>query len=154
LIMSAQFEAGLVADGMRVWAKGCYPEEAAVELLIRFSGGRFATPGRPWVVPCRRSGWYWCNPIEIRFHTVGVSEGERRVLEVVAALLGDEPVDLLDIATGLDRATLALVLAAIAHAGGSHHDVNWRTGARLDPLVGWPELAVQGPTLFDLGAVS
>ena len=26
--MSAQFEAGLVADGLRAWAKGCYPEEA------------------------------------------------------------------------------------------------------------------------------
>ena len=152
--MAAHVEAGLVADGLRGWASGCYPEEAAVELLIRFSGGRFATPGRPWVVPCRRTSWYWCNPIEIRFHTFGLSEGERRVLAVVAALLGDEPVDLVDIATGLDRATLALVLAAIAHAGGTHHDMDWRTGAPLDPLIAWPELAAQVPTLFDLGAVS
>jgi hypothetical protein len=152
--MSAWSEAGIVANGLRAWAKGCYPEEAAVELLIRFSGGRFATPGRPWIRQCHRSGWYWCNPIEIRFHTFGLSNGERRVLTVVAALLGDEPVDLLDIATGLDRATLTLVLAALAHAGGSHHDLDWRTGAPLDPLIAWPEPPVQGPTLFDLGAVS
>ena len=42
------------------------------------------------------------------------------MLALVAALLDEAPVDVVDIITGLDRANLHLVLAALAHAAGSH----------------------------------
>jgi hypothetical protein len=56
------------------------------------------------------------------------------------------PVDLGDLAGGLDRRALALVLAAIAHAAGSHeHRLITRDatgipypGDRMPPLVAWP----------------
>ncbi|WP_422391854.1 hypothetical protein [Arthrobacter sp. N1] len=51
----------------------------------------------------------------------GLSGGERRFMLLVASLGdGGVLVDLGDIIPGLDGGVLALVLAAIAHAGGSH----------------------------------
>lgn len=41
------------AQDLRACAKGIYTIEAAVELLIRFQGGRFASPGDPWIVAPR-----------------------------------------------------------------------------------------------------
>jgi hypothetical protein len=55
-------------------------------------------------------------------------------------------VDLGDLAAGLDRRALTLVLAAIAHAAGSHeHRIDRdrdgvpHPGGRLPPLVPWPQ---------------
>lgn len=42
------------------------------------------------------------------------------MLRIAAALLGGQPVNLYEDIPGLDRDHLDLVLAAIAHAGGSH----------------------------------
>lgn len=116
------------AEGLRRWAKGLYPHEAAVELLIRFSGGRLLAGE-------------WIEPIEdgfVRFDVERVSEagylsgGERRVLEIAASLVGSRhEVALTDVLPGLDRAALELVLAAVAHAAGSHEQS--RTLWRDDP---------------------
>ncbi len=38
------------SDELRAWAKGSYPTEAAVEMLLRAFRGRFAA-GEPWIVP-------------------------------------------------------------------------------------------------------
>lgn len=132
--------------GLRAWAKGSYAEEAAVELLARSFGGRFATAGWPWVRSCDHSGWYWLDPDAIWTGSGSLSGGERRMLNVVTALVGGQPLtDLGGTLAGLDRRNLALVLAAFAHAGGSHeHSLLIMTGddtATLEypgALVAWP----------------
>lgn len=39
-----------VAEQLRAWAAGMYHTEAAVELLIRGMGGRFARPENRWII--------------------------------------------------------------------------------------------------------
>lgn len=132
--------------GLRAWARGSYPEEAAVELLGRAFGGRFASPGWPWVRACEHAGWYWLDPEAIWTGTASLSSGERRMLNVVAALVGGQPLtDLGGTLTGLDRRNLVLVLAAFAHAAGSHeHSVLVMTGddtaalERPGAVIEWP----------------
>ncbi|QDP94799.1 hypothetical protein FOE78_01690 [Microlunatus elymi] len=132
--------------GLRAWARGSYAEEAAVELLARSFGGRFASTGWPWVQQCDRAGWFWLNPDAIWTGSGALSGGERRLLNVVAALVGGQPLtDLGGILAGLDRQNLALVLAAFAHAGGSHEHALLIMTADGQPsfdrpgaLIGWP----------------
>jgi hypothetical protein len=133
---------------LRRWARGSYGCEAAVELLIRAFGGRFAHPGWPWITDT--SGELsWLDTDQITPQSTGaLSGGERRLLAVIAALAGDgtQRLDLADIAAGLDRHLLDLVLAAIAHAGGSHQHDDIRPGSgdgrheyvRLPSLHPWP----------------
>ena len=132
-------------EGLRQWAKGLYPLEAGVELLIRGCDGRFARSGYPWVLPTENGSWY-LDPEAITEDTIGgVSGGERRLLVIAASLLGGEPVNLYEEIPGLDRDHLQLVLAAIAHANGSQEhsglvtDDTGRTGfTRLDTAYAWP----------------
>ena len=94
--------------GLRAWARGSYAEEAAVELLARSFGGRFASTGWPWVCACDRSGWFWLHAEAIWTGSGVLSGGERRLLNVVAALVGGQPLtDLGGTLAGLDRANLA-----------------------------------------------
>jgi hypothetical protein len=139
------------AAGLRRWAEGSYAYEAAVELLIRAFNGRFARPGWPWIADT--SGELsWLDAAQIAPDTTGaLSGGERRLLAVVAALAGEQPADISEVA-GLDRDLLDLVLAAIAHAGGSHQHSDIRSGsggrpefARLPPLHPWPPLTPNRP---------
>ena len=67
------------------------------------------------------------------------------VLRVAVSLADGRPVDLAEVAVALDRRTLGLVLAAVAHAAGSHdhsapappaHGAD--ADLRLGPLVAWP----------------
>ncbi|MDR7161793.1 hypothetical protein [Arthrobacter sp. BE255] len=140
------------ADDLRAWAKGVYTIEAATELLIRGFGGKFAAPGNPWVYtsnepqgPGQVNAWidFAAVPDE-----VGVlSGGERRFLLLAASVAEGVPVILRDVVPGLDRENLDLVLAAIAHAGGSHEhsDVRFNEDGSmslrkgyLDSLHPWP----------------
>lgn len=50
----------------------------------------------------------------------GLSGGEQRVLRIAASLAAGAPVNLGDTLLGLDRDVMDLVLAAMAHANGSH----------------------------------
>lgn len=145
--MPALIQPALVVDGLRRWARGAYAEEAAVELLVRGFGGRFASTGCRWVRPCQRSGWFWLDGERLLNGTGALSGGERRVLAVAGALVSGLALpDLGDVLAGLDRAHLVLVLAALAHAGGSHEQVDARVDGgrlvfrRLSPVVAWPEL--------------
>ena len=70
----------------------------------------------------------------LRAGTISGSSSQLRLLRAAASLADGQPVDLGDLAAGLDRVGLALVLAAVAHAGGSHGD-------DLPPLVPWPPRA-------------
>ena len=113
-----------VTESLRQWARGIYPIEAAVELVSRFAAGRFASADWPWIER-RGAHRYVLDADQItEDSTAALSGGEARVLRIVASLAGatDSRMSLYDDVAGLDRATLDLVLAAIAHAGGSHDD--------------------------------
>ena len=80
----------------------------------------FASKERPWIKRTDRS--HWIDYPTITEHLDGLSSGEQRLLRIAASIGSDEatPVNLGDVLSGLDRPTLRLVLAAVAHAGGSH----------------------------------
>ena len=67
----------------------------------------------------------------LRAGTVSGTGAQLRVLRAAASIAEGHPVDLGDLAAGLDRDDLALLLPAVAHARGSH-------GGELPPLAGWP----------------
>lgn len=131
---------------LRDWAKGSLTLEAGTELLLRGFSGRFAEPGWPWMMIDDDRPW-------IDFEAVpdglgGLSGGEKRVLLIAASIGGGAPVSLADVIPGLDRAILDLVLAAMAHAAGSHQDsvmvgegsdvLSFQRARSLHP---WPEPA-------------
>lgn len=131
-------------DGLREWAKGLHPLVAATELLIRASGGRFARPGNPWII--MDEDFSWIDFTLIPDNIGALSSGERRLLMLTASLadVGVE-VNLGDMLPGLDREVLELVLAASAHAAGSHEHSGILTNAdgsqsfeRLATLYPWP----------------
>ncbi len=110
-----------VHEALRRWAKGLYPLEAGVELLVRAFDGRFANPSRPWVQQGDDPGWWWIDVEQMNEDNYGaLSGGETRLLRIAASILGGPPVDLSCNLAGLDRQHLQLILAAIAHANGSH----------------------------------
>lgn len=138
-------------------ARGLYPAEAAVLLLARALDGT-------WLRRLDGAGLIeWDEPDQddprgpryarIRWgeaadHPFGASGGETRVLRLACSLAGAAPISLGDAVTGLDRTNLALVLAAIAHANGSHEhkDTSWLTGALTAAAPGAP-VAVTPPGL-------
>jgi hypothetical protein len=137
-------------EGLRSWARGGYAEEAGVELLARAFEGRFTDREWPWIRRCDRPGWFWVDA-DTLLDALGVfSGGERRVLTLVAALVGAGAVqDLPGLLSGLDRSHLHLLLAAMAHAGGSHQhsapaDDNGQLRlVRLPALMDWPASTVK-----------
>lgn len=143
--MPATMPGTAVVDGLRRWARGAYAEEAAVELLVRAFDSRFASNQYPWVRPCDRPGWYWLDGERLIDGTGALSGGQRRVLAVAASLVsGAALTDLGGLLTGLDRPNLELVLAALAHAAGSHEQVDAHVEGdllvyrRLGPVLAWP----------------
>ncbi len=137
---------------LRSWAKGMHTTMAATELLIRGFHGRFTGTEQPWIR--RRSshdGQFrgaWIDFENLPDHVGPLSSGERAYL-LLAASIGSEQVNvnLSDEISRLDREQLVLVLAAIAHAAGSHEhsgltfDSDDRpTGfTRLASVYPWPE---------------
>src|SRR4051794_25738633 len=137
----------MLVESLRDWARGCYAQEAAVELLFRGFGGRFASTAYPWVIKDgEQVDWIWLDGEQLITATGCLSSNEQRVLALAGALASGAAVsDLGVLLAGLDRANLHLVLAAFAHAGGAHEQVEalmngdhlaWR---RHDPLLAWPE---------------
>ena len=140
------------ADDLRAWARGMYTAEAATELLLRAFGGKFAAPGNPWIHTSTEPEGpgqvrAWIDFAAIPDEVGPLSGGERRFLMLAASLAEDIPVVLGDVVPGLDRESLDLVLAAIAHAGGSHQHSDIRMNddgsmtlgrGYLDSLHPWP----------------
>lgn len=133
-------------DDLRSWAKGSLPLEAATELLLRGFNGRFAEPGQPWVKTEDDRPWvdFGSIPDEI----AGLSSGEQRFLMIAASLGGDGIRISLSDEMSLDRDLMGLVLAAMAHAAGSHQDsvaVERPDGSlgfeRREALYPWPQAA-------------
>lgn len=143
---------------LRDWAKGSLPLEAATEMLLRAFGGRFAQPGWPWMMRDKTHGNVWIDFDAIPVHVDGLSGGERRFLLIAASLGGTWPLILNDALPGLDRNLLDLVLAAAAHAAGSHQDSVMTEGPggvlgfeRAETLHPWPKQDTQGLRLIDGG---
>lgn len=133
------------AVGLREWARGMYATEAAVELLLRSFGGRFASAGQPWIRH-RVGGGFWLDCDALREFSGALSGGEQRVLAVVRALACDDPLaDLSFVLAGVDRPNLVLILAAFSHASGSHeHSAVRRDGVTAQlyqpgPVLAWPD---------------
>ena len=104
---------------LRAWAQDIHGLEAATELLIRGFNGRFADPGCPWVHPT--ASGHWIDFDSIPAQTGALSGGEQRFLQIAAALSdGDTMVNLGRALAGQDRQRAHLVLAAVAHAAGTH----------------------------------
>lgn len=132
-----------IAAGLREWAKGIYALEAAVELLVRFNHGRLLSG--MWIERTASRCWFAADMVP---NESGLSGGERRVLMLAASLVKPDTVrvDLGDVASGVDRDALDLVLAATAHAGGSHEhsrpvfglDGTYGGSRRLSSLHPWP----------------
>jgi len=81
----------------------------------------------------------------------GGSGSENRVRRVAASLSGlGVPVGLSDAVTGLDRDNLALVLAAIFHANGSHQH---KDDAAERAAGGVPRVIRPGTPMVELGPV-
>jgi hypothetical protein len=82
----------------------------------------------------------------LRAGRIAGSGAQLRLLRAAAGIAEGHPVDLGDLAGGLDRRSLVLVLAALAHAAGSHEhrsavrdaDGVEHPGAPLGPVVAWP----------------
>lgn len=110
---------------LRSWAKGIHTTVAATELLIRGFHGRFTATEQPWIRHrSSHDGHFrgaWINFQNIPDHVGTLSSGERAYL-LLAASIGSEQVkvNLSHEISRLDREQLALVLAALAHAAGSH----------------------------------
>ncbi|HEX9089529.1 MAG TPA: hypothetical protein VF867_18710 [Arthrobacter sp.] len=134
-------------EQLRAWAKGTYPEEAATELLIRAFSGRFTGNGWAWM-QTNVDGAPWIDFEAIPDHIGALSGGEQRFLRLVATLSGAAPAVLGDILSGLDRDVVDLVLAAVAHAAGTHDGVEMihtpdghATFTRAETLHPWPAAA-------------
>ncbi len=137
---------------LRAWAKGNYPTEAGTELPLRAFDGRFAGPGWAWMK--EDSHGRWIDFESIPEHIGGLSGGEQRFLHLAASIGGAHPVILAEVIAGIDRKVLDLVLAAIAHAGGSHEDVELVIGDdgtgtynHVDTLHPWPPQPGKAPSL-------
>ena len=78
--------------GLRSWAEGALTDQAAVELLVSCSNGRFVRPGCAWIRPCPRPGWFWLDADALTAYAETLTaESERRMLLLAAALVGGDP---------------------------------------------------------------
>ena len=118
--------ADVTEQGLRAWAQGVYPQEAAVELLIRTGWTRRRAfqddvvnddNGRPWL------DWDRLQQIldgDLPSAILAASGGQLRVLRLAHCIAAG---DLGTLIPGLDRTAAALVLAAVAHANGAHEHI-------------------------------
>ena len=104
--------------------------QAAGLVAIALDGD--AADGGPWAAV------HW-GELEraLRSGTISGSSGQERLLRAAAGLADGQPVDLADLTAGIDRAELGLLLAAVAHAAGSHEHRE-PGGALLGSVVPWP----------------
>jgi len=120
-----------------------YSLEAGVELLIRTQR---VYENAPWVEYTSADRAY-IDTSKLTEHMGAWSGGEQRVARIALSLMSGSPVDLREELAGLDREYLSLVLAAVAHAGGSHEqseptfeEGGYRGNTSLPALYEWPSL--------------
>ena len=114
-----------LAGQLRAWARGIYPDEAAVELLIGhatflhradFTGRFISTTTSSDGTALAAIDW----TAAITALDVGLpcSGGEQRMLRLAASLAGGIPVNLRDALAGIDDRGIRLVVKAVQHASG------------------------------------
>ena len=119
---------------LRAWAKGIYPTEAAVELLIRTG---LASTGDTWVQPGEDPGWWW---IDFEGLAGALNEGtphsggERRLLSIAASLGGYSP----------EGFRLADALPVVLPGGIRSHTVSLAALALLK-IVCWQDRHYEAP---------
>ncbi|RZU30862.1 hypothetical protein [Blastococcus saxobsidens] len=130
-------------------AVGDYAAEAAVLLLANdgYWPARLCAAGLVTIEAEPVGGQMWAriewpelDPALAQGRLHG-SQEELAVLRVAVSLADGRPIDLADVAVALDRRALELVLAALAHAAGSHDHRDASpagAGVRLGPLIAWP----------------
>jgi ADP-ribose pyrophosphatase YjhB (NUDIX family) len=114
-----------LAGQLRAWARGIYPDEAGVELLVghavflhradvtsRFITTPASSDGTPLAVID------WPAVIAALDGSLPCSGGENRMLRLAASLAAGIPVSLRDVLTGIDGRGTQLVLQAVLHASG------------------------------------
>lgn len=133
-------------------AVGDYADEAAVLLLLNFGHWlpQLQSAGLISLVADVDGEGPWAQidwPEVEKALDAGVIRGDSAAVQVLwaaASIADGHPVDLGEVAAGLDRRGLALVLAAVAHAAGSHDPrgavpgVDGVPGPAGRPLFGWP----------------
>jgi len=114
-----------LAGPLRAWARGIYPDEAAVELLIshatflrradftsRFISTHASSNGTGL------AAIDWTAAITALDADLPCSGGEQRMLRLAASLGDGIPVNLRDALTGIDGRGIQLVMQAVLHAAG------------------------------------
>ena len=122
----AQHVLDRIHEDLRANARGMYTYEAATELLIRSGWTRWQA-FQDDVLAVDDHGRWWTDwealgeildPDSVRYSGIlAASGGELRMLRLAHSMATG---DLSDDVPGLDRANVALILAAIAHLGGTH----------------------------------
>ncbi|MGH3408870.1 MAG: hypothetical protein ACRDRJ_41205, partial [Streptosporangiaceae bacterium] len=111
-----------LAARLRARARGIYPDEAGVELLIGhavfldredFAGRFVTTPGGDGLAVID-----WRAAITALDDSLPCSGSENRMLRLAASLAAGTPVNLRDALTGLDNRNSQLVIRAVLHASG------------------------------------
>jgi len=84
-----------IHEDLRAWAKGMHTTAAAVELLIRGFGGRFAASGNPWIpwIQPREHIGHWVDLAAIPGNIGELSSGERAYLLITASIGLGAPAD-------------------------------------------------------------
>ncbi|MGH3203205.1 MAG: hypothetical protein ACRDP5_14290 [Streptosporangiaceae bacterium] len=117
----------VLAESLRDCARGIYPDEAAVELLIGHGTflrrddftGRFIERGTSASDGAVLAAVDWeAATAALSGGELPCSGGERRILMLSASLAAGIPVDLRDAVTGLDDRNFQRLLTAISHASG------------------------------------
>jgi hypothetical protein len=132
LLRAAVGDYALEAAVLLLANTGCWLPRLQAAGLIAIALDGDAADGGPWAAV------QWTDlDRALRSGRIGGSSGELRLLRAAAGLADGQPVDLADLTAGVDREELLLVLAALAHAAGSHEH---RTddGELVGPVVAWP----------------
>lgn len=112
-----------LAGPLRACARGIYPDEAGVELLIGHATflHRADFTSRFITIPGDGAGLAaidWPAAIAALDDSLPCSGGENRMLRLAASLAGGIPVNLRDALTGIDGRSIQLVVQAVQHAAG------------------------------------
>ncbi|WP_062516041.1 hypothetical protein [Demequina gelatinilytica] len=109
----------------RAWVRGVYASEAAVEMLARGPRPGMLDDSRPWIEA--NGNWsvdlgddYDVITAPLLTTSAAWPTSERAYVDVAVSLLGGDPVQLDEVLPRLTREHLEVVLAAMAHASGSH----------------------------------
>lgn len=116
-----------LAGPLRTWARGIYPDEAGVELLIAHAAflrrndftDRFVVPSTNHTGHQSTASLDWSAAITaLDAGDLPCSCAEERILRLAASLGNGLPVNLRDATTGLDARNATLLTQAILHATG------------------------------------